>query len=322
MACRIYIGNLPLDIRESELDDLFYKYGKIKEIDLKTPARPPAFAFITFADHRDAEDAIHGRDGHNYDGYRLRCEFAKGDRRGGGGGEIDRYRGEPRRGGTGGGRRTDYGVTVTNLPRGCSWQDLKDFMRKAGDVVFTDVDKYGDGVVEFSNRDDMEYAISKFDDTEFKGHSDSSYIRVKLANKGRDRSVSRSPVTRGRARSPSRSPVRGRARSPSRSVSRSRSRSRDRERVSKRDTRDDIDDVRADVRADDDAEVPPETTTTVVETAVPSAVATAVTEEDPPKKDDDVVAVVDDNDNDDNVPMDEVDSVVVEKVVEKDDPDF
>jgi len=233
MACRIYIGNLPLDIRESELDDLFYKYGKIKEIDLKTPARPPAFAFITFADHRDAEDAIHGRDGHNYDGYRLRCEFAKGDRRGGGGGggEIDRYRGEPRRGGTGGGRRTDYGVTVTNLPRGCSWQDLKDFMRKAGDVVFTDVDKYGDGVVEFSNRDDMEYAISKFDDTEFKGHSDSSYIRVKLANKGRDRSVSRSPVTRGRARSPSRSPVRGRARSPSRSVSRSRSRSRDRERL-------------------------------------------------------------------------------------------
>lgn len=59
-----------------------YRYGKIKEIDLKTPARPPAFAFITFADHRDAEDAIHGRDGHNYDGYRLRCEFAKGDRRG------------------------------------------------------------------------------------------------------------------------------------------------------------------------------------------------------------------------------------------------
>jgi RNA recognition motif-containing protein len=25
MACRIYIGNLPLDIRESEIDDLFYK---------------------------------------------------------------------------------------------------------------------------------------------------------------------------------------------------------------------------------------------------------------------------------------------------------
>jgi len=196
-------------------------------------------------------------------------------------------------------------------------------MRKAGDVVFTDVDKYGDGVVEFSNRDDMEYAISKFDDTEFKGHSDSSYIRVKLANKGRDRSVSRSPVrgrarspsrspVRGRARSPSRSPVRGRGRSPSRSVSRSRSRSRDRERVSKRDTRDDIDDVRADVRADDDAELP----VTTIETAAVAVVEVEV--EVPPKKDDD-----DDNKDNDNgdVPMDEV-VPVPEKVIEKDDPDF
>lgn len=49
---------------------------------MKTPARPPAFAFISFDDYRDAEDAIRGRDGYNFDGYRLRCEFAKGDRRG------------------------------------------------------------------------------------------------------------------------------------------------------------------------------------------------------------------------------------------------
>ena len=33
--CRIYVGNLPPDIREKELDDLFYKYGNIKHIDLK-----------------------------------------------------------------------------------------------------------------------------------------------------------------------------------------------------------------------------------------------------------------------------------------------
>jgi RNA recognition motif-containing protein len=79
---RIYVGNLPLDIRESELDDLFYKYGRIREIDLKAPARPPAFAFISFDDYRDAQDAVRGRDGYNFDGYRLRCEFAKGDRRG------------------------------------------------------------------------------------------------------------------------------------------------------------------------------------------------------------------------------------------------
>ena len=61
MAHRLYIGNLPLDIRERELDDLFYKYGRIVDIDIKSQSRPPAFAFISFDDSRDADDAIRGR---------------------------------------------------------------------------------------------------------------------------------------------------------------------------------------------------------------------------------------------------------------------
>jgi len=213
---RIYVGNLPTDIRESEIDDLFYKYGRIREIDLKTPARPPAFAFITFEDYRDAEDAIRGRDGYNFDGCRLRVEFSKGDRRDGGGRFDDRR--EPLRR-SGGGRRTDYGVVVTNLPRGCSWQDLKDFMRKAGDVVYTDVDRYGEGVVEFSNRDDMEYAIKSLDDTEFRNHSESSYIRVKLAGKSGGGSSRRRSVSASRSRSRSRDRQRKKSHSRSRSAS-------------------------------------------------------------------------------------------------------
>ena len=105
--------------------------------------------------------------------------------------DRDRDRGGAKRGG-GGGRRSDYGVIVTGLPRGCSWQDLKDFMRKAGDVIFTDVDRNGEGVVEFSNREDMEKAVDKLDDEEFKGRDGSAYIRVKFANKNSDRSKSRS----------------------------------------------------------------------------------------------------------------------------------
>jgi arginine/serine-rich splicing factor 1/9 len=58
----------------------FNRYGRILEMDLKCPSRPPAFAFITFDHYRDAEDAIRGRDNYNFDGYRLRVEFAKGDR--------------------------------------------------------------------------------------------------------------------------------------------------------------------------------------------------------------------------------------------------
>jgi arginine/serine-rich splicing factor 1/9 len=49
--CRIYVGNLPPDIRERELDDLFYKYGHINYIDLKIRRGPP-FAFIEYEDPR------------------------------------------------------------------------------------------------------------------------------------------------------------------------------------------------------------------------------------------------------------------------------
>lgn len=217
---RIFVGNLPSDIRESELDDLFYKYGRIRDIDIKQPARPPAFAFITYEHSSDAEAAVRGRDNYNYEGYRLRCEFARADR----GGRDRDYRDDRR--GRGGGRRTDYGIVITNLPKRCSWQDLKDFMRKVGDVVYADVDKHrGEGVVDFSNQEDMERAIRELDDTEFKNYDDSSYIRVKAARK-RDRSRSRSAD-----RSDHRDKDRGRRnRDRSRSAERERSRSRERKR--------------------------------------------------------------------------------------------
>lgn len=74
MSHIVYVGNLPMDIRERELDDLFYKYGRITDVDIKRPREPPAFAFITFRDHRDARDAAEDRDGCNRFGRRLRVE--------------------------------------------------------------------------------------------------------------------------------------------------------------------------------------------------------------------------------------------------------
>lgn len=48
---RIYVGNLPPDIRNKDIEDLFYKYGKIQFIDLKNRRGPP-FAFVEFDDPR------------------------------------------------------------------------------------------------------------------------------------------------------------------------------------------------------------------------------------------------------------------------------
>lgn len=48
---RIYVGNLPPDIRAKDIDDLFYKFGPIAFIDLKNRKGPP-FAFVEFEDNR------------------------------------------------------------------------------------------------------------------------------------------------------------------------------------------------------------------------------------------------------------------------------
>ncbi|XP_044964368.1 serine/arginine-rich-splicing factor SR34-like [Hordeum vulgare subsp. vulgare] len=221
----IYVGNLPGDIREREVEDLFYKYGRIVEIDLKVPPRPPGFAFVEFEDPRDAEDAIQGRDGYNFDGNRLRVELAHGGRanssslpnsHGGGG----------RRGGVS--RHTEYRVLVTGLPSSASWQDLKDHMRKAGDVCFSEVYREGGGtigIVDYTNYDDMKYAIRKLDDTEFKNAFSRAPIRVKEYAGKSSRSYSRSR-SRSRSGSYSRSPSKSPKKKTSRrSASRSRSRS-------------------------------------------------------------------------------------------------
>lgn len=232
--CRIYVGHLPPDIRTKDIQDLFYKFGKVTFVDLKNRRGPP-FAFVEFEDPRDAEDAVHARDGYDYDGYRLRVEFPRGGgpsgfrggNRGNGGSSMGRGRGPPA-------RRSQYRVLVTGLPPSGSWQDLKDHMREAGDVCFADVFKDGTGVVEFLRYEDMKYAFKKLDDSRFRSHEgETSYIRVKEDYSGgggrdsidrggsldrgcgRSRSRSYSPRRRG---SPTYSPVR-------RSYSRSRSRS-------------------------------------------------------------------------------------------------
>ena len=48
---RVYVGNLPPDIRTKDIEDLFYKFGDIAFVDLKTRRGPP-FAFVEFNDPR------------------------------------------------------------------------------------------------------------------------------------------------------------------------------------------------------------------------------------------------------------------------------
>ncbi|KAJ6359463.1 hypothetical protein OIU76_001066 [Salix suchowensis] len=116
-------------------------------------------------------------------------------------------------------RHSEFRVIVRGLPSSASWQDLKDHMRKAGDVCFAEVTRDSDGtlgLVDYTNHEDMKYAIRKLDDTEFKNPWARAYIRVKQYEGSPSRSRSRG---RSRSRSRSRSPRRNRSKSLERSVS-------------------------------------------------------------------------------------------------------
>ncbi|XP_037548492.1 serine/arginine-rich splicing factor 9 [Nematolebias whitei] len=177
---RIYVGNLPVDVTERDVEDLFFKYGKIREIEMKNNRGIIPFAFVTFEDPRDADDAVYGRNGYEYGNTKLRVEYPRantgkpgpmGGNAGGGGGGRGRF-GPPT-------RRSEFRVMVSGLPSTGSWQDLKDHMREAGDVCFADVQRDGEGVVEYLRKEDMEYAMRRLDRTEFRSHQgETSYIRV------------------------------------------------------------------------------------------------------------------------------------------------
>ena len=124
---------------------------------------------------------MYARDGYDYDGYKLRVEFPRGGGfRGATGaasyGESGRARGPPA-------RRSSFRCIVSGLPPTGSWQDLKDHMREAGDVCFADVFKDGTGAVEYTRREDLQYAIKKLDDTRFKSHEvtriNYTYVSIK-----------------------------------------------------------------------------------------------------------------------------------------------
>ncbi|KDP22326.1 hypothetical protein JCGZ_26157 [Jatropha curcas] len=73
----IFCGNFEYDARQSELERLFRRYGRVERVDMKS-----GFAFIYMEDERDAEDAIRGLDRIEFGrkGRRLRVEWTKQER--------------------------------------------------------------------------------------------------------------------------------------------------------------------------------------------------------------------------------------------------
>ncbi|KAF9575780.1 serine arginine-rich splicing factor [Mortierella alpina] len=170
MSTRVYVGHLSRDATDDDLKHLFHRRGRILGITIKN-----GFGFVEFENARDAEDAVYEFKGKRFMGESLVVELAREGRPRRDERRDDRY-GPP--------ERTEHRLIVENLARGVSWQDIKDFMRKAGEVTFADLSKDFDdqAVVEFATDDDMRYALKSLGGKELRGRP----ITLRLFDSSKD----------------------------------------------------------------------------------------------------------------------------------------
>jgi RNA recognition motif-containing protein len=104
MGNKLYVGNLPFNTTEIELQDYFAQAGPVQEVFLmqdKFTGKSRGFAFVTMTTDEDAQTAVKQFDGASFGGRALKVNEArpKEDRPPGGGGG---FRSGPRPGGGGG----------------------------------------------------------------------------------------------------------------------------------------------------------------------------------------------------------------------------
>lgn len=108
MSAKLYVGNLPYETSEADLEGLFAQAGAVASVNVvrdRETGRPRGFAFVEMASEADAKNAIAQLNERSFGGRKLMVNEARPQvPRGGGGG----FRGGDNRGGGGGrGRRSE-----------------------------------------------------------------------------------------------------------------------------------------------------------------------------------------------------------------------
>lgn len=196
---RVYVGNLAWEVTSQDLSDHMKSGGlDVKSANVLTSpdGRSKGCGIVEFASSEVANQAVQTMNDSELKGRQIFVREDRGERRttgtgGTGGRSFDRSFGG---GGRGRGRNSSYSgrggrfnnftpsetskdrrVYVGNLSWEVAWQDLKDHMVEAGEVVRAEVIKEpngrskGCGIVEFASDEGAKKAIATLTDTELKG---------------------------------------------------------------------------------------------------------------------------------------------------------
>ncbi|KAF5179212.1 Serine/arginine-rich splicing factor RS40 [Thalictrum thalictroides] len=194
----IFCGNFEFDTRQSDLERLFSKYGRVERVDMKS-----GFAFISMDDERDAQDAIRGLDRIEFgrQGRRLRVDWTKQER------------GGRRSGGSSGNSKPTKTLFVINFdPMTTRARDLEKHFDPYGKILSIRIRRN----FAFVQYDLLEDATKALEATNMSKLMD-EVVSVEYAVRDDDGRRNRySPDQRGRGRSPDRSHDHGRSPSPRR----------------------------------------------------------------------------------------------------------
>jgi len=87
---KLYVGNLSYNVDNTQLEELFSKYGTVKSAEViqdRDTGRSKGFGFVEMADDNAAREATEGLNGRDQDGRALTVNEARPkESRGGGGG--------------------------------------------------------------------------------------------------------------------------------------------------------------------------------------------------------------------------------------------
>jgi RNA recognition motif-containing protein len=112
MGKKLYVGNLPYSVSDSDLQQMFEAHGTVQSAQVimdRDTGRSKGFGFVEMGSDAEAQAAINAMNGNEIDGRALTVNEARPKEGGGGGGGGGGRGGRGGYGGGGGGGRGGYG---------------------------------------------------------------------------------------------------------------------------------------------------------------------------------------------------------------------